>query len=76
MLNRRVGLAMIVMSCLAASEGVAQGFSPVINSPIITGPPVTYAGCIATDTSACSWSRSPTRDQRRPTSGRSSHRPS
>ena len=55
MLNRRVGLAMIVMSCLAASEGAAQGFSPVINSPIITGPPVTYAGCIATDTSACSW---------------------
>lgn len=55
MLNRRVGLAMIVVSCLAASDGKAQGFSPVINSPIITGPPVTYAGYIATNTSACSW---------------------
>jgi hypothetical protein len=55
MVTRRVGLLLVVATFLVASDGKAQGFSPVINSPIITGPPVTYRGCVTTDTTACAW---------------------
>jgi hypothetical protein len=55
MLRWRTGLLLTVAACMVTTNADAQGFSAVINSPIITGPPVTYYGCVEIDTTACAW---------------------